>query len=121
MMQPLRIMASPGIAECRAAALEAFERNAARIMRRRGSCVERAIRPARGASSDAELPFVAHVLRVPGTAQDSLTPTGRKARTASRAPMLPASARSVGLHHHFISPLLTLAPISSATIRPAAG
>ena len=35
--------------------------------------------------------------------------------------MLPANARSVGLHHHFISPLLTLAPISSATIRPAAG
>ena len=32
-----------------------------------------------------------------------------------------SSARSVGLHHHFISPLLTLAPISSATIRPAAG
>ena len=28
---------------------------------------------------------------------------------------------SVAFHHHFISPLFTLAPISSATIRPAVG
>jgi len=46
---------------------------------------------------------------------------GHKPQTASPTSMLPASARSVGLHHHFISPLLTLAPISSATIRPAVG
>jgi hypothetical protein len=90
-------------------------------MQRRGRRVERAIRPARGASSDAEILFAVHVLRFPGMARDSPTHTGRKARTASRAPMLFASARSVGLHHHFISPMLTLAPISSATIRPAAG
>jgi hypothetical protein len=112
MTRSLRIISSPGIAGCRAAALEAFERDAARIMRRRGRCAERAIRPARGASSDAELPVEVRVLRFPGPAQDAPTHTGRKARTAPRAPMLPASTRSVGLHHHFISPLLTLAPIS---------
>ncbi len=82
MMQPPRIIASPGIVEGQAAAFEAFERNAARIMRCHGRRVERAFRPARGASSDAELPFETHVLRSPGTAQDSPTPTGRKARTA---------------------------------------
>ncbi len=120
-MHSLRIIASLGIAEGQATAFEAFERGAARIMRRRGRGVEHAIRPARGASSDAELPFEVRVLSFPGTAQHFPTHAGRKARTASRAPMLPASTRSVGLHHHFISPLLTLAPISSATIRPAAG
>lgn len=39
-----------------------------RIARRHGRCVEHAIRPARGASPDAELPFEVHVLRFPDRA-----------------------------------------------------
>jgi len=56
MMQPLRIIASPGIVEGQAVAFEAFERNAARIMRCHGRRVERAIRPARGAWSARSYP-----------------------------------------------------------------
>jgi uncharacterized protein (DUF1330 family) len=67
-MTSLRIIASLWIVEGQVEAFEAFERRTARILRRHGGRIEHAIRPVRGASPDADLPFEVHVLRFPDRA-----------------------------------------------------
>jgi uncharacterized protein (DUF1330 family) len=68
MSAPFVLVASLWIRDGRVAEFEAYERKAARIMRRHGGAIERAIR-VDAANAAADAPFEAHVVTFPDRAR----------------------------------------------------
>jgi uncharacterized protein (DUF1330 family) len=61
---PIYVVASLWIREGDVAAFEAYERKSARIMKRYGGFVERAVRPS-GPDAEPDRPFEVHLVRFP--------------------------------------------------------